>query len=294
LSDKSSVSVSGFLDIGSQYLNKLKTQLEEKNKGASTESQILERLIRADIKQWEENCPIIEELGSAYGNQVVEAHAKIIDELVKAIFGRIKVDNKLSEALRDTVRHMYTRQDFLDSNVVVAGMGEAEPFSSFFVYGIGDIAAGRLMCMQRGEDHVSDTGSATVAPFGQRQTIDMIMAGIHPHFEPKLFDNVGQLPPSSANSKKPLAGAGQIKENVQKGLHALVEERQNSFMWAVDALPRQELARMADALVSLTAFLMQMAADQEETVGGPLDVALLSKGEGFVWIKHKSLGVVGI
>ena len=35
---------------------------------------------------------------------------------------------------------------------------------------------------------------------------------------------------------------------------------------------------------------MQMAADQEETVGG----CLLSKGEGFVWIKHKSLGVVGI
>jgi hypothetical protein len=91
-----------------------------------------------------------------------------------------------------------------------------------------------------------------------------------------------------------LAGAGQIKENVQKDLHALVEERQKFFMWAVDALPRQDLARMADALVGLTAFLMQMAADQEETVGGPIDVALLSKGEGFVWIKHKSLGVVSI
>jgi hypothetical protein len=44
---------------------------------------------------------------------------------------------------------------------------------------------------------------------------------------------------------------------------------------------------MAEALVSLTAFLMQMSPDQSETVAEPINVAVLSKGNGFIWIKHK-------
>jgi len=33
--------------------------------------------------------------------------------------------------------------------------------------------------------------------------------------------------------------------------------------------------------------LRRINAVQEETVGRPIDVALISKGDGFVWIKHK-------
>src|SRR5262249_48278093 len=61
------------------------------------------------------------------------------------------------------------------------------------------------------------------------------------------------------------------------------------IMGAVSALPRQDLAKMAEALVALTAFLMRMTADQEETVAEPIDVALLSKCDGFIWVKHKDL-----
>jgi hypothetical protein len=32
-----------------------------------------------------------------------------------------------------------------------------------------------------------------------------------------------------------------------------------------------------------------MSANQEETVAEPIDVAVLSKGDGFLWVKHKDL-----
>jgi hypothetical protein len=54
-------------------------------------------------------------------------------------------------------------------------------------------------------------------------------------------------------------------------------------------LPHQDLAKMAEALVNLTVFLMRMTADQDETVAEPIDVALLSKCDGFTWVKHKEL-----
>jgi len=46
-------------------------------------------------------------------------------------------------------------------------------------------------------------------------------------------------------------------------------------------LPRHELAELAEALVSITAFMARMSGDQKETVGGPIDAALISKGDGF-------------
>ena len=49
-----------------------------------------------------------------------------------------------------------------------------------------------------------------------------------------------------------------------------------------------ELVSMAEAMVNLTALKRHISAE-EESVGGPIDVALISKGEGFIWIKKKNI-----
>jgi hypothetical protein len=46
---------------------------------------------------------------------------------------------------------------------------------------------------------------------------------------------------------------------------------------------------MAEVLVNLTAFLMQMRMSKAEPVTWPVDVAILSKGDGIIWAKHKDL-----
>ena len=54
----------------------------------------------------------------------------------------------------------------------------------------------------------------------------------------------------------------------------------------VATLPKDELASMAEALVNLTKFRRRVTT-VPETVGGPIDVAVITKGDGFVWIKRK-------
>ncbi|MDP6474755.1 MAG: hypothetical protein QF894_07610, partial [Alphaproteobacteria bacterium] len=49
---------------------------------------------------------------------------------------------------------------------------------------------------------------------------------------------------------------------------------------------KEEIAGLAEALVSLTS-LKRRVSEDEETVGGPIDVAVISKGDGFIWIKRK-------
>src|SRR5439155_24553324 len=54
----------------------------------------------------------------------------------------------------------------------------------------------------------------------------------------------------------------------------------------VAALPKDELAAMAEALVNLTKFRRRVTPERE-TVGGPIDVAVITKGDGFIWLRRK-------
>ena len=54
----------------------------------------------------------------------------------------------------------------------------------------------------------------------------------------------------------------------------------------VGMMPKDELAAMAESLVNLTSFKRKVTEDAE-TVGGPIDVAVISKGDGLIWIKRK-------
>lgn len=66
----------------------------------------------------------------------------------------------------------------------------------------------------------------------------------------------------------------------------LMKFNSDPIMSVVASLPKEGLAEMAEALVNLTSFKRRVSPEAE-TVGGPIDVAIISKGDGFVWIKRK-------
>ncbi|MCA8906941.1 MAG: hypothetical protein KDA64_03475 [Rhodospirillaceae bacterium] len=50
--------------------------------------------------------------------------------------------------------------------------------------------------------------------------------------------------------------------------------------------PKDELAAVAEAFINITS-LKRKVSSERETVAGPVDVAVISRGDGFVWIKRK-------
>ena len=65
-----------------------------------------------------------------------------------------------------------------------------------------------------------------------------------------------------------------------------VENHIRLLVEVVEVLPKDELAAMAESLANLTSLKRKMSLGTE-TVGGPIDVAVISKGEGLIWIKRK-------
>lgn len=58
------------------------------------------------------------------------------------------------------------------------------------------------------------------------------------------------------------------------------------LMRTVMVAPVQELAQLAEWLVSLTSFKRRMTPGVE-SVGGPVDVCTLTRLDGFKWIRHE-------
>lgn len=54
----------------------------------------------------------------------------------------------------------------------------------------------------------------------------------------------------------------------------------------VALLPKDDLGTMAEALANLTNFTRRIGLE-EETVGDLIDVEIITKADGFVWIKRK-------
>lgn len=56
---------------------------------------------------------------------------------------------------------------------------------------------------------------------------------------------------------------------------------------SVAMLPKDELGVLAESLVNLTSLKQRVSIDDANTVGGAIDVALISIGDGFIWLNRK-------
>jgi hypothetical protein len=254
----------------------------------------LAEIVRSDHEIWASTYSDLEGLGMDYGTHVVKAYDEVIKHVETDVFRGMKLPHALKADLRKTVSYMYGKKWFHpadESGVVIAGMGESEPFPALLHYRVGTVAAGKLRYAKIEDARVGPTDAAVV-PFAQREIIDMMMGGIHPGLRNKLIEDADRWMPNGGQKGNP-----NVQERSEKRKRAFSEYIRDeiwkshfeSFMGAVSALPRADLAKLAETLVRLTACFMHMTADQEDTVAEPIDVALLSKCDGFIWIKHKKL-----
>lgn len=192
------------------------------------------------------------------------------------------------------------------SGVVFAGFGEAEIFPSVCAYKINSIVLPGQILLSRednGCDAISIDNNASILPFAQGQMVQTFIRGVDPRMRETVIDtfkvlteqvavdalrDLGNVPEDRARE---MVKQQPILEQIAKEFDArLLEFSREHHIYpivrAVSILPKDELAIMAETLVALTSFRRRMSGDLE-TVGGAVDVAVISKGDGFVWIKRK-------
>lgn len=192
------------------------------------------------------------------------------------------------------------------TGLVFVGYGENEIYPS--IYPI-NIVIGFDNRLKYSIDHanifsISEHGpGAVIAPFAQTDVTLTILRGINPSFQDiisnvvdksiksytKAITDLLDAHPSTttiSSAVKGLDNNAVIREITQNINREMFECYTNPLLNTIVSLDKEYMAHMAESFISLTSLVRRMQPG-EETVGGPVDVAVISKGDGFIWINRK-------
>lgn len=271
---------------------------KKKKRGAETASELLARRVEertAEAEAQRQDPPFLDDITL---EQFVEEYG---EELAKAAQDRFPpLEIEVTPELRGALARMMLaiiRSDIRTAaytGLVFAGFGSDELFPTLFAIEVDGVYFNRLRSMNRQIVDIDRRGdTAAVVPFAQKDMPQRFILGIDRQFEGALekiadsmvSDVVGQCGASFDADQAELirtAASRQFKD----GLDRLKRNSEQTLKTVVNHMSKKELGEVAFSLVELTSRKRRYSTDME-TVGGPIDVAILTRNEGFVWVKRK-------
>lgn len=195
---------------------------------------------------------------------------------------------------------MYFRSydEFLSpTGVVFAGYGRLQYFPSVVEYSVAGFVGSRFVSKKERQSDVSIATPSEILPFATRSAVDAFMRGVGLDVFVAVTDaykrfavEFARLMLVQAQAQEP---ANLEEQAVASGLDfreawygQVLQSHYHSLKRVIASLPMEEMTHLAETLVTLES-LKEKVTSPKQSVGGPIDVAVITKSEGLVWIKRK-------
>lgn len=285
-------------------------QEEFKKKGEINEARTVE-ILRATVTEHHERlkgASFVNGMTADDEKYVLDRYRRKIGDLIKEVFQNVKPDRATSGRLRKIAALIHCRELFSDSTsgVVVSGFGRKDVYPAVCTHEIEGVLGKKLKYhyLDKKSYRIQHGSDCSIIPFAQDDMVASFMEGVNPsvstfiaRYLQQLFARLPELVRDDelvgTDEEKTMLRA-RITQDAEKLLMGFLKQinvhkriqHVDPILNMVRVLPKDELAAMAESLVNLTAFKRRMT-DALETVGGPVDVAIISKGDGLVWVKRK-------
>jgi hypothetical protein len=241
-------------------------------------------------------------------DHLMAQYCEIVNPMIRKAFEPLSMSREVMDIfLRQVILAAVTmsRSDGI-TGLIVAGYGHESRFPSVSSFEVGGLAFGILQCSaieQRAV--VSSDKRGHVVAFAQNDVIERLLGGSDPKFIDKMGDVItgmfekfgdaiyqvgAKRRHTKADKSKKRAILADMTKNAKDEYQRAAYEMQDNFRiefeQMIAMMPKIELIEFAEALVNITAIERKATSDLG-TVGGPVDVAFVSKHEGFVWTKRK-------
>ena len=248
-----------------------------------------------------------EQVRRRYGNEIDQLTDSLLHSLRNDYPG-LSVSDATRTRLREIAVFAVTKDAFFEhyTGVVFAGFGAREKFPSMRSYLTSSVILGIL---KRKRDREADVGSDSgpvFQPFAQDRMIRTFLTGMDQYLRMFLYGETLKLTTGLVTDvvrRAPNLTDAQrneiYKDYSQNNLaHALGEffRSIDSYQYAVhtrpifravNSLPKKELGETAASLIKLNSF-QQKVMHSVETVGGPIDVAVITRNGGLEWKREKA------
>jgi hypothetical protein len=185
------------------------------------------------------------------------------------------------------------------TGIVLAGFGNHDVFPSMIEYLSSGMVNGTHVSTEISNAKIDHETPAWLSAFAQTSMSDTfslglsqdiyssltqsLTEGLHAFAEEIARESGGditQVADLAASIEKAISGISESVLDKARREHAYPLRR------VLGVLPVDEMAELAETLINLQS-LKEKVTKPSETVGGPIDVAVITKSEGLVWVKRK-------
>jgi hypothetical protein len=296
-----------FVQLKSEIEDAVKEEITKTGKAEKSKiSELAVGVIDKHFSAWNE-AKEIKHFPKNHRQKIASRYRKDISYSLKRVFEKLPLPTASIKKLTKNAINIFCKTLFPQnySGLVIAGFGEKETFPSVLAYQVECVINNRLKYNRLAEKStkINFDDTAIVIPFAQEDVVCTFVEGTDPFYQKKVetfVTNIISQYQSEITAKLNINKTKKAKlskalldfgKKAEKEFRArLLEHRRKNhvdpLLAVVEVLTKDELAAMAESLVNLTALKRKMSLGIE-TVGGPIDVAIISKGEGLIWIKRK-------
>jgi hypothetical protein len=183
------------------------------------------------------------------------------------------------------------------TGVVIAGFADHDYFPCYAEYSCSGILLGKFIWKQGEMRSISRDTPAYINAFAMTDMVDTFQLGVAPDvyragYEEwrkslrALADEIGKQAPAGTIGDVDAVIAGVLQKHTSQWFSDAWQAHTVPLLRVVGSLPIDEMADLAETLIELQS-LKEKVTKPTESVGGPIDVAVISKSDGFIWIKRK-------
>lgn len=296
--------------VESLYLNLLSGMLGDYKDFINKKMQLVSRelskeeLLELQQKAYNETVAFIDHFqdieGSPFSEYIEKTYSSKIETFIEDSFGWLS--KKQIKDLTLKICTLYDKNFFRNSYVGMcfSGYGADEIFPAMCHLHLGGVINGKLRFFVQEINSITENDSTSITPLAQTDVMQTFLFGINDGFIEKLASDIPKEINKSISSMDNSWFATDQKNNVIKNLYnstkniidELVKKAYTDFMGpiikSVSTLPIEELALLAESMINITSLRRKVALDGNAgTVGGPIDVAIITKSDGFIWMKRK-------
>ncbi|MGN7811741.1 hypothetical protein [Flavobacterium sp. 22076] len=186
--------------------------------------------------------------------------------------------------------------------LVFVGFGESEIFPSSHLVLVGTPIMNNPR-IRKGDVIKINPGvvDSNIVPYAQDDVTTTVLTGVDPNYKKEVksavknaFDNITlQLDPI-INDPVLSQQVGQAITSISEQLIQGLEQYQwknitGPLLEILAHMGKEDMSELAESLVNITSLKRKFTSlhSTDESVGGPVDVAIISKADGFIWMKRK-------
>jgi len=230
---------------------------------------------------------------------LAEQITSFVEAQVPHLVGVIDPERLAAQAIETAFKHGLELLDKRYTGLVIAGFGKGEYLPSYLSLHCFGFVGNRLLWKPEAQGDINHGITASlIQGFARQAMIETFTLGA----SPEIWRSIGQaFKRHAAEACMVAARHGNVsisEQDVQRAVdevaaafnqqwtYTTIDAHLNPLRAIVAGLALEELAELAENLVMLES-LKEKVTSRTQSVGGPIDLAVITKEEGLVWIKRK-------